>query len=215
MTSIKIVLVEPETPENIGFTARVMKNFGLKELVLVNPKCSLEKAYKTAMHARDILENARIVDKIPEFDFTIATSSKLGRKRNLRRIFVPVYKIKDYITNDTGILFGRESIGLKNEEIEKADILLHIPTSKYKALNLSHAVGIVAYELFKSKFAVKNLASKKEREVLIRFISNCCQKIECKEKTKYAIKNMVNRSRLKEKEVSLLIGFFRKVYEEL
>ena len=215
MTLVKIVLVEPENSENVGFVARIMKNFGLKELIIVNPKCDIDKSYKTAMHGNDILENAKIVNEIPRFDFTIATSSKLGRKRNLRRVFVPVYEIKDYITKDTGILFGRESIGLKNEEIERADILVHIPTSNYKALNLSHAVGIVAYELFKSKKFNKNLASKKEREVLIKFLNDCCEKVECKQKTKYAIKNMVNRARLKEKEASLLIGFSRKVYEEL
>ena len=215
MTSIKIVLVEPEISENIGFTARVMKNFGLKDLIIVNPKCDIEKSYRTAMHARDILDNARIVDKIPEFDFTIATSSKLGRRRNLRRVFVPVYEINDYITKDTGILFGRESIGLKNDEIERADLLIHIPTSDYKALNLSHAVGIVAYEIFKTKSLARNLVSRKEREILIKFLNESCDKVNCKENTKYAIKNMVNRAKLKDKEASLLIGFFRKIYEEL
>ena len=215
MTSIKIVLVEPEISENVGFVARIMKNFGLKELILVNPKCDIDRSYKTAMHGRDILENAKIVDKIPKFDFTIATSSKLGRRRNLRRVYIQSSEISQYITKDTGILFGRESIGLKNEEIEMADVLVHIPTSNYKALNLSHAVGIIAYELFKSKKFNENLASKKEREVLIKFLNSCCEKVDCKENTKYAIKNMVNRAKLKEKEASLLIGFFRKVYEKL
>ena len=215
MTFIKIVLVEPEISENVGFTARVMKNFGLKDLVIVNPKCDIKKSYRTAMHARDVLDNAEIVNKIPKFDFTIATSSKLGKKRNLRRVFVPVFEINDYITKNTGILFGRESIGLKNDEIEKADVLVHIPTSKYKALNLSHAVGIVAYELFKKKSFNRNLANQKEREVLMNFMIKNCDKINCKENTKYAIKNMINRSKLKEKEASLLIGLFRKIYEEL
>ena len=215
MIGIKIVLVEPEIPENTGFVARIMKNFGLKELILVKPKFDLKDAYRTAMHARDILDNAKIVDKIPRFEMMIATSAKLGRKRNLRRIYIPVYEIRDYVTKDTGIFFGRESIGLKNDEIEMADILVHIPTSKYKALNLSHAVGIVAYELFKSKVKFKKIASKKERDVLTNFLIKICDKTKCKPNTKLAIKNMVERARLREKEASLLIGMFRKTYEEL
>ncbi len=215
MGNIKIVLVEPEIPENTGFVARVMKNFGLKDLILINPKFKIKEAYRTAMHARDVLEKAKILNEIPKFETTIATTAKLGRRRNLRRIYVPVYQIKKYVSKDTGILFGRESIGLKNEEIEMADLLIHIPTSKYKTLNLSHAVGIVAYELFKSKIKLRNLASKREREVLEDFLYKICDKVNCKPNTKKAIKNMVERASLREKEASLLIGLFRRTYEEL
>ncbi len=216
MKGVKIVLVEPETAENVGFVARIMKNFGFEELIIVNPKCDLNKAYVTAMHGRDILRNAKIVNEIPKFNLTIATSAKLGMKRNLRRIFVPSYEIAEYIKEDTGILFGRESTGLTNEEIEKADILVHIPTSNYKALNLSHAVGIILYELFKSKAKVhKNYASKKELETLIKFLYGIAEKVEVKPNTKQAIKNFVMRAKLREKEASLLLGLFHKVYDEL
>ncbi len=216
MDDVKIVLVEPETSENIGFVARIMKNFGFSKLILVNPKCDLEKAYVTAMHGRDVLRNAEIVDEIPKFEFTIATSAKLGMKRNLRRVYIPSYEIGEYIRKNTGILFGRESSGLTNEELEKADVLVHIPTTNYKALNLSHAVGILLYEIFKSKSNLHlNYASKKEIETLIKFMYGIAEKIDVKPNTKQAIKNFVMRSRLREKEASLLLGLFRKVYEGL
>ena len=216
MDSVKIVLVEPETSENIGFVSRIMKNFGFSKLVIVNPICSLDKAYVTAMHGRDILRNAEIVDEIPEVEFTIATSAKLGMKRNLRRVFIPSYEIGDYMRENTGILFGRESSGLTNDEIEKADVLVHIPTTDYKALNLSHAVGIVLYEIFKSKNRIhQNYASRKEVEMMIKFLNEIGKKVNAKPKTEQAIKNLVMRAKLREKEASLLLGLFHKVYEEL
>ena len=216
MDSVKIVLVEPETSENIGFVSRIMKNFGFNKLIIVNPKCNLDKAYVTAMHGRDILRNAEIVDEIPKFEFTIATSAKLGMKRNLRRIYIPSYEVGEYIRENTGILFGRESSGLTNKEIEKADVLVHIPTTNYKALNLSHAVGIILCEIFKSKNKIyTNYASRKEVEMMIKFLNGIANKVEAKPKTEQAIKNLIMRAKLREKEVSLLLGLFHKVYEEL
>ena len=55
---ISIILFEPELSENIGFIARVMKNFELKELILINPKCDIDRANKTAKHGKDIIKNA-------------------------------------------------------------------------------------------------------------------------------------------------------------
>ena len=91
---IYVVFVEPETPGNIGFLARTMKNFGLSDMVLINP-CQLEnESYYQAMHAREVVRNAKVYNSIPEFleaekiDFTVGTTGEAGGSYNLPRIAV-------------------------------------------------------------------------------------------------------------------------------
>ncbi len=80
---VAVVLVEPEGPANIGMIARTMKNFGFSRLVLINPNLS-EESYAYAVHARDVLENALILDSFEEalelFDFTVGTTGKPGKR---------------------------------------------------------------------------------------------------------------------------------------
>ena len=84
---ISIILIEPEISENIGFVARVMKNFDFKDLILINPKCDLDKANKTAKHAKDILKKAKIkkISFLKKFDFLIGTTAILGTDYNISR----------------------------------------------------------------------------------------------------------------------------------
>lgn len=158
---ISVVLIEPETPGNIGAIARVMKNFGFMELTLVNPKCDhMESECRNrAKHAQDIIENIKVIENFKdlEFDYLVGTTAKVGTDYNILRTPVNArefaIKIKDLLKNESGIriglLIGRESTGLLNEEIGKCDFTLTIPASnKYETLNISHAVGIILYELF-------------------------------------------------------------------
>jgi TrmH family RNA methyltransferase len=155
-----IVLIEPKYSGNIGAVARCMKNFGLTSLYLVNP-CEIDKeARMRAVHAQEILDNARIFDSFErvreELDYTVATSSIVGEseKRYLRY----AVSLRDFIkqaknlNGRVGIVFGREDYGLYNHEIASCDAFITIPTSdEYRSLNLSHAVAIVLYELFENK----------------------------------------------------------------
>ena len=225
----RIVLVSPEIPENVGFIAREMLNFEFRELYLVSPAFKdFNRAYRTAVHADSILKNAVITDSIEAAvegtDLIIGTTSKRGGKRNLIRKtidlnhFLEVLHPRKYLA----ILFGRESIGLKNSELEKCDLVVKIPSSDdYPCLNLSIAAGIIMYELYlkarPSKMQV--LASKESLNVLFSYMQKVIDKLNIpsfkKERLLRILKDTVNRSTatgLEEGEVKDLITLFRKIY---
>jgi tRNA/rRNA methyltransferase len=159
---IRIVLVEPAGALNVGSIARVMKNMGLSQLWLVNPQFDFEgdryakAAQDMAVRARDILNNAQIVDNLPQAlagcHRAIATTGRselitetpevglgwlLGLDRN------------DCIGESKGaIVFGREDRGLTNAELAYCQKIMQIPVSEdYPSINLAQAVGICCYQL--------------------------------------------------------------------
>ncbi len=155
----RIVLVEPHYGGNIGSVARLMQNFGFRDLVLVNPLANPlgDEAMRWSVHAKHVLESARVVKKIEEAikDCAIvaATTAKPGPKMVRRTPLTPrefAEKYAEYWQSEecVAILFGREPSGLTNEELELADIAVTIPTSQeYPAMNLSHSVAVILYEL--------------------------------------------------------------------
>ncbi len=151
---IRIVLVEPAGALNIGSIARVMKNMGLTQLVIVNPQCEVygEEATRMAVHAIDLLEKARIVPDLPTAlqgcTRVIATTA---RDRAIpTQLETPRQVLPWLVENDesTALVFGREDSGLTNAELNYAGRYLRIPVgSEYSSLNLAQAVGVCAYEL--------------------------------------------------------------------
>ena len=152
---IRIVLVEPSHPGNIGAVARAMKNMGLMRLVLVAPKqFPDEQATWRAVSAADVLESARVV---PTLDEAIADCSfVVGASARDRRIPWPALDARRAVAQigtastrgEVAILFGREDNGLGNAELTRCNLHLAIPTSDmYSSLNLAMAVQIVCYEL--------------------------------------------------------------------
>ena len=145
-----IVLVETQMAENMGFVARVMANFGLSSLRLVNPliDAAHPKALSTAVHAKDVLQNAISYTTLHEAlaDCTFVYGATALERDMVHRYVAPCSL---HVSPRTAVVFGRESTGLRNDELSLCHSLIHIPTSSYKSLNLSHAVGIVAYEAFK------------------------------------------------------------------
>jgi tRNA (cytidine32/uridine32-2'-O)-methyltransferase len=156
LDSIRIVLVQTYHPGNIGAIARAMKTMGLKELVLVDPTdYPAEEASSRAAGALDVLENATVVETLPEAlaDCTqvFATSA---RKRNYTRPQVTAEEAAGWIKSNPNekiaIVFGRERMGLSNEQLGMCQQLLYIPGNpEYDVLNIGSAVQIVSYELFK------------------------------------------------------------------
>lgn len=152
LSHIKIVLIEPAGALNVGSIARVMKNMGLTELILVNPKCDHQSpsARQMAVHGGDVLAQAQIVDALPEAlvgcQQAVATTA---RDRALSLPLQPPQAILPKLLNvPSAIIFGREDSGLTNEEITHAQYCLYLPTaSTYPSLNLATAVAICAYEL--------------------------------------------------------------------
>lgn len=152
LASIRIVLVEPAGPLNIGAVARVMKNMGLSQLVLVNPQCDpgSAEAQRMAVHASDRLTQARCVDTLAESlvgcQRAVATTA---RPRHLPlHPRTPRQILPWLLEGSSALIFGPEDRGLSNEELYYAQQVLQIPTStEYAALNLAQAVTICCYEL--------------------------------------------------------------------
>jgi tRNA (cytidine32/uridine32-2'-O)-methyltransferase len=158
LNKIKIILVGTTHPGNIGATARAMKTMGLSQLVLVSPKIFPDaEATARASGADDILAAAIIhqtfSDSISDCHFVFGTST-----RN-RSIPWPLHSpaqaadlTMDMIENDStiAIVFGRESSGLANEELELCNAMIQIPTEAgFSSLNIASAVQIISYEMRK------------------------------------------------------------------
>ncbi len=152
-----IVLVSPEGQENIGSVARAMMNMGFSRLSLVQPLCShlTEITINYAVHAVEILKKAEIFPDLKSAlegsDLSIAISRRIGqwRKRDLTAENLAGF-LQDYKDRNVHLVFGREKNGLTNSEINFCDLICSIPSDeKFPSLNLSQAVMIILYELFK------------------------------------------------------------------
>ena len=154
MPNFSVILVEPKYQGNIGSVARVMKNLGFRNLVLINPPEIGGQARSMAMRGRDILENATILEKFDEleelFDFLIASSAVIAGDRNAMRTPIPPGELKNAMETDgeIGLVFGREDYGLFNGEIEACDVLVSIPANpEYPTFNLAQSAAILLYEV--------------------------------------------------------------------
>lgn len=153
LRKIRIVLVEPAGALNVGSVARVMKNMGLQQLVLVSPHCDpmADEAQRMAVHAVDILENTRVVSTVPEAlagcQKAIATTA---RSRSLETVLeTPKQGLSGLLNQPSALMFGPEDRGLSNEELNYAQRFIRIPSSSaYPVLNLAQAVTVCCYELF-------------------------------------------------------------------
>ena len=157
LSNIRIILVEPSHPGNIGGAARAMKTMGLSDLALVNPgRYPDPQAEWRAAGAQDVLEAARVFesveDAIADAQWVVGTSTRV------RRIPWPLMKAEEAVAGmiarledqKLAVLFGRETSGLTNEELQKCHMHLVIPANpEYSSLNLAMAVQVVCYEIYR------------------------------------------------------------------
>ena len=223
---VYIALLEPINPGNVGAVARAMKNFGLKNLILINPRCGIksEEAVKRAKHAKEILSKAKIVKNfsyLKKFDYIIGTTANVGSTDyNIPRLPVKPEDLKIKSRNSV-IVLGREDSGLTNKEIMKCDFTVSIPSStKYSTLNISHAAAVIFYELFKQKKETSHhhirIATSKEKNILLKLIRLSLNKLkfstkEKKETQKKLWKRIIGKSYLTKREFQALCGFFKKI----
>ena len=159
-TNLKVILVEPNGPLNVGSVARLCSNFEVEELRIVSPKCeifSLE-AKKMALKGQKYLDHCKIFDSLEnailDCDLVLASCGRIDVSKD--SFFESSEDIFNWIStfkkiNNLAIIFGREDRGLTNNELLLANKTFYIPTSQNNpSLNLSHAVSIVLYELNKS-----------------------------------------------------------------
>jgi TrmH family RNA methyltransferase len=241
-----VILVQPEHSGNIGSIARVMANFGFQKLVIFNPIEKLDKifSYETqgfAMHGKEVLLNSEVIqfkdqnqyilefeNLLKKYDLIIATTAKGKKYTNIKRISIFPEHLELPISNKIlriAILFGKESRGLTNEEISLADITLRIPTiNSYPTINLSHACGIILYEIFKKINNVKLgrgkhpilLAERSERQFLLSTIDKVISELKVRNYKKknvyFAFRNVFERTLMTKKELRLILGVFSKLY---
>jgi tRNA/rRNA methyltransferase len=158
LENCRVVLVRPKVAANLGATARIMRNMGLTDLVLVAPEAdpSDPRARLLSTHGEMILERARIVGDFPEAIadcvLVAATSARTGGLFRRQSVGPPdavmPHVAAAIVGQPAALLFGPEPSGLTNAEVTCCHYLIHIPTEQsYPALNLAQAVAICLYEL--------------------------------------------------------------------
>ena len=155
-----IILVEPQLGENIGMAARAMANFGLIDLRIVNPRDGWpsKSADSAASGAIYVLEQAELYPTLREatadLSYVIATTAR--KRDGFKRVLGPVEASQNLrqrfnAGQGAGILFGRERIGLRNEEVSLADDIVTFPVNPaYASLNIAQAALLMSYEFLKT-----------------------------------------------------------------
>lgn len=152
LAHVRLILVEPAGPLNVGAIARVMKNMGITQLVLVNPQCDPvgSDAQRMAVHAKAQLAEAQRVQTLPEAlvgcQRIVATTA---RDRRLKLAAESPRQVLPWLlAAPSALIFGPEERGLSNLELSYAQRFLRIDTSEvYPSLNLAQAVALCCYEL--------------------------------------------------------------------
>ncbi len=237
---IRFVLVNTTHPGNIGGVARALKNMGLSNIVLVEPKeYPSEEAVWRAANALDVLDKVQVVatleEAIGDCGLVIGTSA---RGRRIPWPLLTPRECADKVYAEAGqhkvaILFGREDRGLTNEELHKCHYHLHIPANpEYSALNLAAAVQVVAYELRMTKLAVDEgapvhfedwdmpPAEQKDVELYFEHLHETLIKLgflaeDNPRQTVTRLRRLYNRIRLDRMELSILRGMLTSVQNHL
>ena len=167
----EIVLVNTQIPENLGATARAMLNFDLKNLRVVSPffELSNEKIIPLSAGAESVIKNIKkfgiFEDSVKDLNILIATTNRLRSVKKKQITFEKLNKIILNSKNKVGIIFGPEKSGLENDHLSICDYSLMINSNpKFSSLNLSHAVSIVAYELWSRNLSKKSLSSNRKKK---------------------------------------------------
>lgn len=226
-----VILAGTEHPGNLGAVARTMMNFGVEQLLLLEPQCdpASTEATTRAKHASAILYHARTItrDDLKEFDLVVGTTAKLGNDFNLPRTPLFPWQLSERLASREGsiaLLFGPERAGLDNELLRVCDVTVTIPTSAaYPSLNLSHAVAIILYELHAKPLAHAvadqfPLVKAEQKAQIKRYIEEILDRydftVESRLETQRLLwQRLVGKSALTQREAMALLGFLRKIAE--
>ncbi len=235
LSAIRIVLVEPSHPGNIGAVARAMKNMGLADLVLVRPKTfPHEEATARASGAADVLAATRVVETVAvavaDCGFVAATTSR-PRDQNFRALDLHEAAARIFEKSATGpaaVLFGAERTGLTNEELALAHLLIRIPANPdYPSLNLAMAVQLLAYELFRAAGSPASSrplteatvppATGEDMERFYAHLAQVMEEIDFRDRTQAGtalmtrIRRLFQRCEMDQNEVNILRGILTAV----
>ncbi len=235
LDNIRIVLINTFHPGNIGAAARAMKNMGLSQLYLVEPRIyPSEEADSRAAGAKDVLDQATVVDTLE--DAISDCQLVIGTSARNRSFDLPVFDartcgekvVAEANNGKVAIIFGRETMGLHNHELEQCNYHVYIPANPdYPVLNVSAAIQLVCYEVWQAsqqQAAAANPQDSAEyplHKEMQRFYEHLESALR---KTRFIIpqhegkvmKKLIryfNRSRPEQIELNMLRGILRSVDE--
>src|SRR5450755_5020948 len=228
---VRIVLIDPSHPGNIGSVARAMKNMALSELTLVRPRSFPHaEANALAAGADDILTGARIAETVAEAirdcSFIAGTTS---RPRSYHWEFTTPRDVAARIAdlgaaNRAALLFGSERYGLASEDLQYCNVLVRIPGNPdYCSLNLAMAVQLLAYEIFVAREAPHSivqldapLASGAELEYFYGHLAEVLSDVRFEDRTGHLmerLRRLFNRTQLDQNELNILRGILSAIQE--
>ncbi len=238
MNKIRIVLVRPSHPGNIGAAARAMKNMGLQQLFLIAPEeFPSEVATARASGAEDVLVDAQICDEleqaISDCHYVVTTTA---RNRSLQWDNVDASKAAKKIINQSqegnvAVVFGPERTGLTNQEIELSHQLIHIPVNpEFSSMNLAAAVMLVCYEIrmafidvpepYVSESEVEKHATSGQVEGFVEHLHQIMDEIgfltnKPSDRLMGRIRRLFNRSRMSEQDVNIMRGILAGIQSKI
>lgn len=228
-----IILVHPKFPENIGAAARIACNFGIHELYVVNgneERPDEERMLKMATHKAAFLIHAirycaDTAEAAASFQFIVGTTARQGRRRledrTPREVMAQVAPLT--AGSRVALMFGSETSGLTNEDMDFCQFASTIPTADFSSLNLAQAVAIHAYELYTAlhehPFAgvpKSDFANSYDLEGMYQHIEEALDTITFLKDNNHVfwmrnIRQFLGRMQLKKKEASLIRGVCRKL----
>ncbi|MHA2377696.1 MAG: RNA methyltransferase [Candidatus Thorarchaeota archaeon] len=234
LDNLTVVLVEPQILGNVGFAARVLANFGVESYRIVGEDPRHDHyAQMFSARASDILESAQVFpdleSALSDVHASWAATARIGRNHSVTRAAVPLTDLPNpmVVNGRVALVFGREDAGLTNEEVALCDLVFTIPVAKgYPSMNLSHAVAVTLYELFK-KYASKGPpepteakpATREDREIVYQFFDEIVDELDIKDYrrpiAKQVFRNLLGRAYMTGREVATLTGVVRKLRDLL
>ena len=226
--NITFILNKPQLSENIGACARAMKNFSFSKLIVISPKPTFpnDKIIATSVGAKEIIKNTKnfssLKPALNNIDYLISTTSR-SRNKNIKHIELKDLKKIDY-RKKIAFLFGSEASGLSNSEISYSNYVLKIPcNTKFKSLNLSHSLIIIAQYVFellnqnKIKYKKSEKIKQASKKDIKSMVDLCIKHLEeinffkPKEKKPKMMQNLLSlfyRIELSQKETRILSSVF-------
>lgn len=235
-TLIKVVVVGVEGEANLGFIVRLCRNFNVDELALVKPLVNpwSEEVRRFAANGIKFIDEGKIKiynmleNALENIGISACTSSIIDIDSG--DILRKAVDLEDFVAIASGyksiaVVFGRESVGLTREEISKCNLLVHISANpEYPVLNLSHAVGIILYRLYKTlnKPTLFDYVDKVDEEQMIileHYIDELANIVARDERYKQlfslTFKRILRKTVTSRQEAGVLTTFIRRIVRKL
>jgi TrmH family RNA methyltransferase len=217
-----VILVHPENPRNIGFCSRAMKCNNVKELRIVSDRWTQmhSGAYITGTSSKPILDTAKFYTSLDTALGDCHSSVAFSRRRYSEAddfCFLPTLSEKLFLEDKTALVFGRESQGLFEEEMEMCTHLCEIPIIDKMSYNLGQACAVALYELCQKGLAHRQISggnrpTQTEKKAFNKLFLELLDKDylrKGKKLTKFS--KFLNRINPNQSELRLIFGLFRKV----